>query len=361
MYFNAQKSAQELAQEFKTSLRTIQRWLYQARKGQSSVDHKGKGDPRLKRQCPENIQTRILELKTQNPARSAPMLQQLLKKENTQTLPSISTIRKLVAREGLSKRESSNRQGYIKFERKQPNDLWQVDLAGRQTLGHMGNGYLIALLDDCSRFVVAAYYFPDEKGTNILQLLKEAFTASGRPNQILADNGAQFHALMAQVETKYTHLLKTLGVEPIFARPHHPQTKGKLERWFGVVIQMFLVEERIKIKENPAMTMDDVNKDFAIWLHYYNYEKPHRSLHGKSPDQIYLETEPRVYRPLETLVNWDLWINTTSRRKVTKYNQVKYEDLSEFNLFTIFPDRIQNKFNDGSLSKFEFRRILSFQ
>ena len=109
------------------------------------------------------------------------------------------------------------------------------------------------------------------------------------------------------------------------------------------------------------MTMDNVNKDFAIWLHYYNYEKPHRSLHGKSPAQIYLETEPRVYRPLETLVNWDLWINTTSRRKVTKYNQVKYEDLSEFNLFTIFPDRIQNKFNDGSLSKFEFRRILSFQ
>ena len=110
------------------------------------------------------------------------MLQQLLKKENTQPCPSISTIRKLVAREGLSKRESSNRQGYIKF------DANNLTISGsrlsRQTNpGHMGNGYLIVLLDDRSRFVVAAYYFPDEKGTNILQLLKEAFTASGRPNE----------------------------------------------------------------------------------------------------------------------------------------------------------------------------------
>jgi putative transposase len=112
--------------------------------------------------------------------------------------------------------------------------------AGVQTIGHLGKLYLIALIDDCSRFVVSARYFPHQKGKNVIYIIKEAFTNFGRPNQILADNGTQFRTLMTGFETKYIHLLKTLGVEPIFARPHHPQTKGKIERWFGVVVQMWL-------------------------------------------------------------------------------------------------------------------------
>jgi transposase InsO family protein len=323
-YFNAKRSTEELAREFKISRRTVQRWLLQMKKGDLSVCHSIKAKKEHKKCFKKETFERIIQLKKENPSRSAPMLYRLLEKAFIKPCPSISTIRKLLAQSGLSKRESSNRKGYLKFTRAQPNDLWQIDLAGIQTMDHIGKVFLIALLDDCSRYIVAAKYFSDEKGANIIYLLKEAFTNQGRPNQILSDNGAQFRALMQPVETKYTHLLKTLGVEPIFAKPNHPQTKGKLERWFGVVRQMWLGEERLLVKNHPTYTLTEINRDFDLWLHFYNYEKPHRSLNGKTPVEVYFQTTPRISRPLETQVNWEIWLNTTTDRKVTKFNTIKY-------------------------------------
>lgn len=226
----------------------------------------------------------------------------------------------------MSRKTTSSKKGYIKFERSQPNDLWQVDIAGVQTVAHLGKLYLIAFLDDCSRFVTAARYFRDQKGKNIILLLQKALTAYGRPNQILADNGAQFRTLIKGFDTKYTHLLKTLDIEPIFAKPSHPQTKGKLERWFGVVKQMWLGDERLQVQKSPDYTLTDLNADFNQWLQYYNYEKSHRSLPERGPPaKIYFRPGKRISRPLQTLVNWDLWLNTTAERKVNKYNLIHYE------------------------------------
>lgn len=67
--------------------------------------------------------------------------------------------------------------------------MWQIDIAGVQTIGHLQKLYLIAILDDCSRFIVAAKYFKIQKGVNVVQVVRDAIIAHGRPNQILADNG----------------------------------------------------------------------------------------------------------------------------------------------------------------------------
>jgi len=80
----------------------------------------------------------------------------------------------------------------VKFERANPNDLWQIDLARFQTVGYLGKLYLIALLDDHSRYIIAAEYFKSQKGTNVIKVIRDAIIAYGRPNQILADNGTQF-------------------------------------------------------------------------------------------------------------------------------------------------------------------------
>ena len=75
--------------------------------------------------------------------------------------------------------------------------------------------------------------------------------------QILADNGTQFKNIMGDLGSKYERVLHLLDIKPIFARVRHPQTKGKLERFFGSVKSMFLSEARFLVKQNKS---DDFNR-----------------------------------------------------------------------------------------------------
>jgi transposase InsO family protein len=249
-----------------------------------------------------------------------------LKKEFPTHTPSESTIRKHVREKGLTFKRDPPGKGYVKFERKRSNDLWQIDIAGVQTIGHLGKLYLIALLDDHSRFIVAAEYFKSQKGMNVNKIIRDAILAYGRPKQILADNGTQFRNLIGELGTKYTKLLESLDIQPIFATPRHPQTKGKLERWFGTVKQMFLIEARHEVKVTPNFTLTDLNRTFSHWLEWYNTEKPHRSLPKNAPPATrFFNSETRIFRPLRVKVNWNRWLNEVEKRKVTKYNEISYK------------------------------------
>ncbi len=324
--YNKGFSIEELALYFGKSDRTIYRWLKLTSQTDSSVHTKSKKKSKRSKKYPIEVFNRIIELKEELPQRSAPLVHSILKREFPTSCPSLSTIRKYIRDQGLTYKSMYSKQGYIKFERKKPNDLWQIDIAGVQTVGHLKKLYLIALLDDCSRFVVAAEYFKDQKGINVQKIIRNAVIAYGRPNQILADNGTQFRNLIGELGTKYTNLLEYLGIKPIFAKPHHPQTKGKIERWFGTVKQMFLVEARNQIKHDPDSSLADFNQRFKKWVDWYNSEKFHRSLLNNGPPaKIFFETENRFFSPLKAKINWNRWLYDLAHRKVNKYNEISYK------------------------------------
>jgi len=319
-------SIRELVSHYGRSERTIYRWLNNHDEKKPLEQPNQKKERKRSRKYPLEIFARILEYKKEIPHRSAPMVQRLLKKEFPNTTPSLSTIYKYFHEQGLVYKDRNRKQGYIKFERSKPNDLWQIDIAGVQTVGHLEKLYLIALLDDNSRFIVAAEYFKDQRGMNIIKIIRNAVLAYGRPNQIVADNGTQFRNLIGELGTKYTRLLEMLNIKPIFAKPNHPQTKGKLERWFGTVKQMFLGEARFKVKQNPDYTLTNFNQIFKNWVDWYNTEKPHRSLpRNIPPTKRYFDTEDRIFRPLQANVNWKRWIHEIEQRKVNKYNEIHYK------------------------------------
>ena len=89
---------------------------------------------------------------------------------------------------------------------------------------------------------------------------------------------------------------------------------------------MYLIEARHSIKTQPKLTLAEFNRDFKSWVHWYNTEKSHNSLpHKTTPAKIYFETPNRIYRPLQTKVNWDKWLQETQQRKVNKYNTISYK------------------------------------
>ena len=326
LYYNRHLKPTKIAEMTGRSVRTIYRWLNLQKHVEVTDPQKKKPKFLRRKRYPSKVFDKIKELKEELPVRTAVLIHRNLQKVFPKMTPSISTIRKYLVAQGYSKNDLPNRKGYIVFERSKPNDLWQIDIAGVQTVGHLGKLYLVALLDDCSRFIPAAFYVRDEKTARIIALLKQAIMEYGRPNQILADNGTQFKNVIGEVNTRYTRLLKTIGVDPIFARARHPQTKGKLERWFGTVIQSFLLEARHYVKQHPDVSLSKFNDMFHEWLHWYNFEKTHRSLPQKSPPaQVYLYKTPRIYRPIEKTINWDRWMAEMFTRKVIKTNFISYE------------------------------------
>lgn len=326
LYQNNGKSIDEIAALFHKAPRTIYRWIKTKQAPNAEGDPETKPHRNRPRKYPASIFSRIVELKQELPRRPATTIQLLLKQESPQCCPSVSLIRKYLADLGLTKKDPNYKRGYVKFVRDYPNDLWQIDIAGVQTVGTLGKLYLHALLDDCSRFIVAARYFRDQKGINILWILREAFEEYGRPHQILTDNGTQFRNTIGELGTRYTRLLQLLDVQPIFARPHHPQTKGKLERWFGTVKQSFLNEGRYYLEQHPETSLAKFNELFQEWLSWYNRKKPHRSLPNSCPPaEVFFNHPNRLERPLPALVDWNRWLVIKECRKVSKYNTISYK------------------------------------
>jgi len=324
LFYNKRLSNQAIAKALECSIRTVIRWKYHAHPSQVNETNPPKPRRARQRRYPTLVFDRIKELKVQNPKWTATIIHQTLR-ETFNPIPSESTIRKYLVANGFQFKYIANRQGYIKFQRGKPNDLWQIDIAGPQSLKGLGTVYLILILDDCSRFIVAAQYFQDQKGMNVLQVIRDAVLTYGRPQQLLADNGSQFKNMIGDNNTRYVNLLYSLDIEPIFSRRNHPQSKGKVERSFGTVNQQFLLKLRADLPQLLDFSLRELNVRFQQWVKWYNEQKPARSLpHRKPPTTVYWEAN-RISRPLDAQVDWNQWINAYIERKVTKYNEISYQ------------------------------------
>jgi len=326
LFYNKGLSNRDLAGMFGVTVRTVCRWKKGAKTAICSSTRKPPAKRKRKRCHPPEMFARALALKQELPRRSAAGVHRLLKREFAGPIPCESTIRKFLAANGLSSRGEHAREGYKRFTRAHPNDLWQVDIAGPQRFGHLGVLYLHAFLDDHSRFVPAGQYFRDMEGTNVFGICRSAFLEHGRPNQVLADNGSQFRNVHGDHWGKFEQFLHGLDVEPIYSRPGHPQTKGKLERFFRTVADMFVPEAQLAVGKNPDMTLAALNRTFQEWLAWYNAEKSHKELpHRCSPARPFYGDPERVHRPLQCAVDWDRWTTKVQTRQVRKTNEIAYK------------------------------------
>jgi len=324
-FFHKRLSVTEIAQQLGKSPRTIYRYLKKEKKQLLSRQQVIVTKISRRFRFSDAIVKQVLELKQENPKRSARIIRELLEQKEISSVPSENTIRRILIQNGLGRVASESQQGYVMFEREQANELWQVDIAGVQSVGHLGQVYLFAFLDDKSRFIPAAFYTDNQKGMHVIRLIQQATVNFGRPQAILADNGTQFRNILTTLESKYEKILHLLDIKPIYARVRHPQTKGKLERFFGTVKSMFLSEVRFTIKSHPEWTLKEFNQHFQDWLQFYNYKHHHRSLPKKSsPAQIYFHSVPRIYRPLEVAIEWDRWMFEKEKRKVSKSNMISF-------------------------------------
>jgi transposase InsO family protein len=236
----------------------------------------------------DDFEDEILEAKERFPHFGA------IKLKRVTNIPlSHTTIHKVLADNDLVNTRKTTWRKYKRFERPTPNYLWQMDIT-QVPLPEGQTGFICSILDDHSRLILASKVFDKELTTGcVLSVLWGAIRQFGPPKQVLTDRGAQFWNNSVDPSLFTLALYWAEGIQHIMARPRHPRTIGKIERW-----HRSFKEEWCDRHEQPA---DHAGLGVLLsrWVDHYNSQRPHCSLDYKTPAEVYLMglmTEESVYR-----------------------------------------------------------------
>lgn len=153
---------------------------------------------------------------------------------------------------------------YIRWQRKHPNSLWQMDVSDQK----IENKYCFAVIDDCSRYCVGLIDLNHVTTNVVTKILDELARVHGYPREILTDNGNVFG--LTSKHSRFDRWCRRRGIKHIRTAIHSPTTTGKIERFFQT-----LANELKFCKDHNEFRMR------------YNHFRPHTSLKGKTPASVY--------------------------------------------------------------------------
>ena len=269
----------ELFRRFGISPRTGYKWLARATGGEKDWARDRSRRPHVSpMQSPKDIEAAVLEIRDAHPAWGARKIRRRLQ-DRRDSVPVTSTVHAILSRHDRIPAPTQPPQ-YIRFEHPVPNDVWQMDFKGRFALGDRQMCHPLTMVDDHSRYAVCLQACTNEQSETVQQHLEQTFRRYGLPNAFLVDNGVPWGTCSEVRWTKLRVWLLKLGVNVIYARPHHPQTKGKNERFNRTLKAEVLSMTTFK-------NARELQKAFDRWRHVYNTERPHQSLDYDVPSDRY--------------------------------------------------------------------------
>ena len=180
-----------------------------------------------------------------------------------------------------------------RFERARPNQLWQSDLFTFLLRRQNRRVYLVAFLDDCSRFVVGHALSASASGVFVRDCFEAAVANHGLPEEVLTDRGPQYAVWRGT--SAFTKLLVRRGVKHRLSRPRHPETVGKTERMWKTLWEELLREAVFK-------DLEDARARIHSWFDHYNFSRPHQALDGLVPADRFFQAAPERKRALKERV-----------------------------------------------------------
>ena len=106
------------------------------------------------------------------------------------------------------------------------------------------------------------------------EVLRAGIASYGAPQEILTDNGSQY--VTWRGKSAFTKELEARGIGHVVARPRHPQTLGKLERFWGTLWRE-CVEAAI------FLDLEDARRRIGLFIDHYNFQRPHQGIDGLAP------------------------------------------------------------------------------
>ena len=156
------------------------------------------------------------------------------------------------------------------------DQVWQTDVTYIRL--HGGWVYLTAIIDVHSRFIVDWEMSTTIDSAFILQMLKRAL-AKSKPDIINSDQGCQYTG------DKYIELLKDAGVKISMDGRGRATDNAHIERFWRT-----LKQQEVYLYEYSSPK--EARNRIAAFIECYNYFRPHQSLHGQTPGQVYRGVSP---------------------------------------------------------------------
>ncbi len=226
------------------------------------------------------MEERVKALRAVHPRWGGRKLHHALLRQGVASPPSPSTITAILRRHGLLRISGEVAAGaWQRFERGEPNELWQMDFKGHVPCPE-GRCHPLDVLDDCTRYLVLLDACGDEKGATVQGGLTKAFKCYGLPWQMLMDNGSPWGYHSGDTYTSLGVWLMRLGIRISHGRPYHPQTQGKLER-FHRSFKAELLGDSVPWKQ------PECQRRFDEWRVAYNWKRPHEALEMGVPGEHY--------------------------------------------------------------------------
>lgn len=246
------------------SKRTLQRWIKRLDSGDWDLRDKSRKPKNIHVKITPEMEEKVISLRKKTGFGCRKLVLYLFELDiSARSIHTILRKHKLVAK---SKTRGKPKK-YIRWQRKHPNSLWQIDHSDQKVEGR----WLLSVVDDCSRYSLALV--PLERVTTqvVTHILDDLIKRYGKPREILTDNGSAYG--LKSKHSKFDRWCRRMGIKHIRSAVHSPTTCGKVERLF----QTF--------KQEIGFCEGDVER-FRM---RYNHFRPHMSLDNKCPADVYFK------------------------------------------------------------------------
>ncbi len=177
-----------------------------------------------------------------------------------------------------------------RFERSKPGELWQSDITSFNLARFSQKVYLVAFLDDYSRYIVSWRLGLRQTQEFVQEALLEGIQRWGKPLEVLTDQGRQYFAWRGKSD--FQRLLEKQGIRHVVSRTHHPQTLGKCERFWETVGQEFW--GRVQPQE-----LTEAQDRLSHFIAHYNHFRPHQGIESSVPADRFFGVESQVRKAIE--------------------------------------------------------------
>jgi len=178
-----------------------------------------------------------------------------------------------------------------RFERDNPNELWQTDLFTFLLKRQNRRVYLVVFMDDHSRFIVGYGLQTSPSTAMVIEVMRSAIASFQRPEEVLTDNGPQYISWRKK-KSIFTKECKKQGIIQTVSAPRHPKTLGKVERFWKSLWEE-LLEAAIFVD------LEDARHRIGLFIDYYNFQRPHQGVKGLVPADRYFGAESAIKKTMQ--------------------------------------------------------------